>query len=120
IFEILSVAGIALKIETDGRRIDATAAGRLASLDVDCIQISVDGATAATHERVRPGSSFGSAVGAIERLVAHGLAPQFVFVPTRFNIDETVDAFDLAMKLRCSAFVTGPMMRIGRAAADWD
>ena len=120
IFEILSAAGIALKIETDGRRIDATAAGRLASLDVDCIQISVDGATAATHERVRPGSSFAAAVGAIERLVARDAPPQFVFVPTRLNIDEIVDAFDFAVSLGCSAFVTGPMMRIGRAAADWN
>jgi MoaA/NifB/PqqE/SkfB family radical SAM enzyme len=120
IFDILSAAGLALKIETDGSRIDAAAADRLAALDVDCIQISVDGATAATHERVRPGSSFAAAVGAIERLVARGASPQFVFVPTRFNIDEIVDAFDLAVKLGCGAFVTGPMMRIGRAAADWE
>ena len=120
IFEILTAAGISLKIETDGSRIDAAAADRLAALDVDCIQISVDGATAATHERVRPGSSFGAAVGAIERLVARGAPPQFVFVPTRYNIGEIVDAFDLAVKLGCSAFVTGPMMRIGRAAADWE
>jgi len=120
IFEILSAAGIALKIETDGSRIDAAGADRLAALDVDCIQISVDGATAATHERVRPGSSFAAAVGAIESLVARGAAPQFVFVPTRFNIDEIVDAFDLAVRLGCGAFVTGPMMRIGRAATAWD
>jgi MoaA/NifB/PqqE/SkfB family radical SAM enzyme len=119
IFETLSAAGLALKIETDGSRIDASAADRLAALDVDCIQISVDGATAATHERVRPGSSFASAVGAIERLVARGAAPQFVFVPTRLNIDEIADAFDLAVTLGCSAFVTGPLMRIGRAAANW-
>ncbi len=29
-----------------------------------CVQISVDGATAATHERVRPGSSFAAAIAA--------------------------------------------------------
>ena len=102
IFDILSAAGIALKIETDGSRIDAAAADRLAALDVDCIQISVDGAIAATHERVRPGSSFAAAVGAIERLVARGASPQFVFVPTRFNIGEIVAAFDLAERLGCS------------------
>ena len=39
---------------------------------LQCVQISVDGATAATHERVRPGSSFAAAIGAIERLVARG------------------------------------------------
>jgi hypothetical protein len=36
------------------------------------VQISVDGASAATHERVRPGSSFAAAIGAIERLSARG------------------------------------------------
>jgi len=119
IFDVLAAAGIALKIETDGTRIDDDAADRLAALAVDCVQISVDGATAATHERVRPGSSFEAAVGAIARLAARGTPPQFVFVPTRYNIDEIVEAFDLAARLGCSAFVTGPTMRIGRAAMDW-
>src|ERR1041384_4640589 len=71
-------------------------------------------------ERVRPGGSFSAATGAIRRLVARGLAPQLVFVPTRFNIHEAVAAYDLAVELGCSAFVTGPLMRIGRAAAAWD
>jgi MoaA/NifB/PqqE/SkfB family radical SAM enzyme len=119
LFDILRRGGISLKIETDGSRIDDAAADRLAALGVDCVQISVDGATASTHERVRPGSSFASAVGAIERLVARGPAPQLVFVPTRLNIGEIVAAFDLAVRLGCSAFVSGPLMRIGRAAGDW-
>ena len=80
----------------------------------------MDGATAATHQRVRPGSSFAAAIGAIERLVARGFPPQFVFVPTRINLPEIVAAFDLAAALGCSAFVSGPLMRIGRAAAAWD
>ncbi len=80
----------------------------------------MDGATAATHERARPGSSFAAATGAIERLAARGCAPQFVFVPNRFNIREIVAAYDLAVSLGCAVFVTGPMMRIGRAAAGWD
>lgn len=120
IFERLAGAGIALKIETDGRHIDEAGADRLAALGVECVQISVDGACAETHERVRPGSPFADAVGAIERLVARGLPPQMVFVPTRLNIGEAVAAYELALSLGCSAFVTGPMMRLGRAAADWD
>jgi len=80
----------------------------------------VDGATAATHERMRPGGRFSSAIGAIRRLVARGLAPQLVFVPTAHNIGEATAAYDLAVELGCSAFVTGPLMRIGRAAAAWD
>jgi MoaA/NifB/PqqE/SkfB family radical SAM enzyme len=120
IFGQLAANGIAIKLETDGTRIDEQAADRLASLQVECIQISVDGATAATHERVRPGSGFNAAIGAIQRLVARGLSPQVVFVPNRLNIGEIIAAFDLAVALGCSAFVTGPMMRIGRAAAAWD
>ena len=119
IFDVLASAGVALKIETDGSRIDDAAADRLAALGVDCIQISVDGATAQTHERVRPGSSFEAATSAMRRLVARGIPPQFVFVPTRFNIHEIVPAYELATSLGCSAFITGPLMRIGRAAAQW-
>ena len=120
LFARLADAGVALKLETDGSRIDDAAADRLADLRVQCVQISVDGATASTHERVRPGSSFAAATGAISRLAARGLAPQFVFVPTRFNLGEIVAAYDLAASLGCEAFVTGPLMRIGRAAARWD
>ena len=120
LFERLAAGGVALKLETDGTRIDDAAADRLARLGVQCVQVSVDGATAATHERVRPGSSFSVAIAAIRRLVARGLAPQLVFVPTRWNLPEMSETFELAATLSCSAFVTGPLMRIGRAAADWN
>jgi MoaA/NifB/PqqE/SkfB family radical SAM enzyme len=119
LFDTLAARGVDLKIETDGSRIDAAAADRLAALPVRCIQISVDGATAATHDHVRPGSGFSAAIGAIERLAARGLEPQWVFVPTRFNLHEIVAAFDRAAALGCGAFVTGPLMRLGRAAQNW-
>ena len=119
ILEVLAAAGVGIKLETDGSRIDDAAADRLAALKVQCIQISIDGATAATHERVRPGSSFAAAAAAIAKLVERGLHPQLVFTPTNINIQEMVAAYDLAEELGCSAFVTGPLMRIGRAAAGW-
>ncbi len=120
LFDILTAGGVALKLETDGSRIDEAAADRIAGLAVQCVQISVDGATAATHERVRPGSNFDATIASIRRLAARNQPPQFVFVPNRFNVHEAVAAFDLAADLGCNAFVTGPMMRIGRAAAAWD
>ena len=120
LFEILASGGVALKLETDGSRIDEAAADRLAALAFDCVQISVDGATAAIHDRLRPGSSFAGATAAIHRLVARGVAPQLVFVPNRLNIHEIGSAYDLAVELGCEAFVTGPMMRIGRAASAWE
>lgn len=120
IFEILAAGGVSIKLETEGSFIDDAAADRLAALPVQCVQISVDGANAATHERVRPGASFASATASIRRLAARGLKPQLVFVPTRLNLPEIVAAYQLAGDLGCDTFVTGPLMRLGRAAAQWD
>lgn len=119
IFEILAAGGVSLKLETEGSYIDETAADRLAALAVQCVQISVDGATAATHERVRPGSSFASATASLERCARRGLKPQLVFVPTRLNLGEMSATYDLAAELGCDTFVTGPLMRLGRAAQHW-
>jgi len=120
LLEILTAGGVSLKLETDGSFIDAPRAAQLAGLRAQCIQISVDGPDAATHQRVRPGGNFKAAVGAIERLAVHGLHAQLVFVPTRLNIDTIADTYALAASLGCESFVTGPLMRLGRAAQDWE
>ena len=75
--------------------------------------------TAANQESSRRGIEWLEHEGptAIFGLVERGLSPQLVFVPNRFNIREIVAAYDLAVALGCGAFVTGPLMRIGRAAA---
>ena len=120
LFEILARGGVGIKLETEGSYIDEGAADRLAELAVQCVQISVDGATAPTHESVRPGASFASSIAALERLAARGRPPQMVFVPTRLNLRDITACFDLAGELGCEAFVTGPLMRLGRAALAWD
>jgi MoaA/NifB/PqqE/SkfB family radical SAM enzyme len=120
LFEMLAAAGIAIKLETNGILIDAAAAERLHAMGAECVQISVAGANAATHDAMRPGIPFDGAMSAIDRLVALGSAPQMVFVPTRLNIHEIEPAYELAVRHGCSAFVTGPLMRLGRAAAAWD
>jgi MoaA/NifB/PqqE/SkfB family radical SAM enzyme len=119
IFERLTEAGVAIKLETNGGKIDEKAAARLHSLQIDCIQISVDGATQQTHELMRPGARLPAALSAIDRLAQCGTRSQMVFVPTRLNIHEITDTFELAVRHGCSAFVTGPLMRLGRAAAAW-
>ena len=113
---MLAGAGMALKIETDGSRIDE-AADRLAR----CVGAFRSPSTGQLRKpRGTSGSSFVAATDAIRRLAARGLSPQLVFVPNRLNIDEIDAAFELAVALGCGAFVTGPMMRIGRAAMHWD
>lgn len=120
LLERLSRAGVSIKLETNGHLIGREAAARMHALGVECIQISMDGATPESHERIRPGSNFAAALAAIDHLVALGSRPQWVFVPTRWNIHEVVPAFDAARSHGCSAFVTGPLMRLGRAAMHWN
>ena len=121
IFEILSDAGCSLKIETDGGQIDEVALDRLAALRVDNVQISIDGATSEKHAALRPGApSFDQASSALRGLVARGIPAEMVFVPTRENLADAVPLFDLATEIGCAAFVTGPLMRLGRAAQAWD
>ena len=120
VFERLAAGGVALKLETDGSRIDAVAADRIAALGVDCVQISVDGASAATHQRVRPRLEFAAAVGAIERLVARGCPPQFVFVPTRLNLLGDRRRLRSRGRARLQRLRHRPADAHRRAAAAWD
>jgi len=119
VFDALAAGGVSLKVETDGLLIDDAAARRLAGLPLSCLQISIDGATAATHHKVRPGGSWEGAAAALERSSRLGLPTELVFVPTRLNLSELAQAYDLAERRGARKFVTGPLMRLGRAAAAW-
>lgn len=118
--EHLRTHGVALKVETNGEFIDERAARRFAGLGLRSVQISVDGASAATHEELRVRGRWDDAIGAIKRLTQAGVRTEVVFVPTRFNIHETAAVIDLAFSLGVYGFYTGKLMRIGRAAANWD
>lgn len=120
IFEILRKGGTEIKIETNGLLIDDDAADRLKDLGVACVQVSLDGASAAVHERLRRRCSFRGALDSVGRLAKRGLEPEIVFIPTRFNVADAAAVYDLAVENGARTFVTGPMMRLGRAAYAWD
>lgn len=120
VFEILTRGGTELKLETNGLDIDDARADFLQDLKVACVQISIDGASAAVHERLRPGSGYAQAWAAIDRLVRRGLEPELVFIPNRINIQDAPEVFRQAAHRGIRTFVTGPMMRLGRAAEAWD
>ncbi|MFC1522542.1 radical SAM protein [Elusimicrobiota bacterium] len=118
--EYLSSKEIDIKIETNGHLIDREYARWFASLRIRSVQVSLDGPDQVTHERVRPDGNFDKALAACRHLVKSGVNCEIVFVPTRININKAEDVIDLAAKTNVAAFVTGPMMRIGRAALGWD
>ena len=118
--EFIRESGASLKVETNGEFIDDKVVDRFASLNFRSVQISLDGATAATHEVLRLKGNFKKSHTAVEKLVKRGVTTEIVFVPTRFNIHEIGEAIDMAHDLGCYGFYTGKIMRIGRAALNWD
>lgn len=111
---------ISLKIETNGEFIDKKTAKKLAELKMRSVQISLDGATSKTHERLRLRGDWGKSVAACKLLTEYGVNTEIVFVPTQFNIHEIGDIIELAYSLGAYGFYTGKTMRIGRAAQNWD
>ena len=111
---------ISLKIETNGEFIDEDTARRFADLKMRSVQVSLDGATAETHEKLRLAGDWEKAVAACKSLVEYGVNTEIVFVPTSFNIHEVGEVIELAYSLGSYGVYTGKIMRIGRAAQNWD
>ncbi|CAB5166515.1 hypothetical protein D3OALGB2SA_5791 [Olavius algarvensis associated proteobacterium Delta 3] len=82
------------------------------------IQVSLDGATARTHDHVRGTGSFDRTLKGLMRLTAAGLGQSVEMALTEMahNFDELPAVLELAEKLGIKAVVSGTMIRGGRAA----
>lgn len=120
ISDFLRSNGVSLKVETNGELIDRKMAHRFAELEFRSVQVSIDGATPQTFERLRVGGNWQKPIDACKYLVDAGVNTEIVFVPTKFNIHETGDVIDMAYRMGIYGFYTGKIMRIGRAALNWD
>jgi MoaA/NifB/PqqE/SkfB family radical SAM enzyme len=117
--ERLGRAGVQLKIETNGQRLDAQAVRRLAALPIRSMQVSLDGDTQETYGRQRPGGSLARAHAACAAIHEAGLPLEITFAPTRINIHEVGAVIDRARGFGAFRFNTGALMRIGTAARHW-
>lgn len=120
ISEFLRSHGISLKVETNGVLIDRKMAQRFAELNFRSVQVSVDGATAESFEKLRVRGDWQRSIDACKFLIEAGVNTEIVFVPTKFNIHETAEVIDLAHDMGVYGFYTGKIMRIGRAAQNWE
>ena len=84
------------------------------------IQISLDGATAASHDLVRGEGAFAGALAGIGRLVRGGLGRRISLFLTemRHNLEEIPALLELADGLGIDAVVTGSLVLCGRAAEE--
>ncbi|MDH7487838.1 MAG: PqqD family peptide modification chaperone [Anaerolineae bacterium] len=123
VLEILSYAAGRVKtlLSTNGTLIGERMAQALVELGVS-VQVSLDGATAATHDRIRGQGAFARAWQGIERLQRCGIGDRLALSVTvmRANVGECLDLIALAEERGVPAVRFFPLQRVGRAAAAWD
>jgi len=120
ICEYLSKNGVNLKVETNGEYIDEETAKWFSDLKFRSVQLSLDGVEPSSHEKLRKYGNWHKTVSACEFLIKYKVNTEIVFVPTRFNIHQIGDLIDFAYKLGVYGVYTGKLMRIGRAAINWE
>ena len=114
------VSKVGVKFSTNGSRITTSAAERIASTDYVDVQISLDGADAATNDAIRGDGSYAMALQAMDQLAAAGMRGFKVsVVVTRENVGQ-LDEF-LALARRYDAQLRLTRLRpSGRGADVWD
>jgi len=114
--------GIKIALSTNGTLITAGIAGKIKKSGIEYVGISLDGATAATHDRFRhsPGA-FDRSVAAFARCREAGVRCGVRVTLTRENFGELEDLIDLARSLGASRFCLYWLVPSGRgiAAYSW-
>ncbi len=82
------------------------------------IQISLDGATAATHDLLRGTGAFDSALNGILKLIQEGLAQRIslFFTEMRHNLEELPAVLEFADNMSIASVSSGALVLCGRAA----
>ena len=111
--------GVGVKFSTNGSTITKRRAQRLAATDYLDVQISIDGATAATNDAVRGDGSYAVARRAMDRLAEAGFGPfKISIVVTRHNVDQLDGFAALADSYGAQLRVTR-LRPSGRGADSW-
>jgi radical SAM protein with 4Fe4S-binding SPASM domain len=120
IWEILSHArkmGIKTALSSNGTLIDRNTAGRLRESGVEYVGISLDGATAITHDHMRgiPGS-FDRSLKGLKSCVSAGVPCGIRMTVTRYNQQDVSPLIDLALRLSVPRFCLYWLVPSGRGA----
>jgi len=107
IFEIAEYGvarGLRVALATNGTLIDEPIAQRIVDVGIRRVAVSLDGATAETHDTFRtlPGS-FAQALEGIDHLRRQGMSVQINTTVARHNVDELPQILELALSLGADA-----------------
>jgi mycofactocin biosynthetic radical S-adenosylmethionine protein MftC len=113
-------SGVGVKFSTNGSRIDAATAKRLSGSDYIDIQISLDGADAATNDAIRGEGSYATARTAMDNLAEAGFGQfKISVVMTRQNVSQ-LDAFEVLAASYGAELRLTRLRPSGRGADTWD
>ena len=109
-------------LQTNALLFDDAGVALLQELDFPglSIQVSCDGASAATHDLVRGAGAFAALLKGVGRLVRAGLGPHLAlfFTEMRHNLEEIPALMELAEGLGVASVTAGTLLACGRAAKD--
>lgn len=108
-----------LKIETNGHYLSPENCRRLKELGVKAVQVSLDGASRETFNRMRIRGDYDRVIEGLGNLQAADVPIEINYSPTRFNVHEIGTAVDLACRLGAYSFYTGRTMYTGNAVKTW-
>ena len=83
------------------------------------MQVSLDGASRATFDRMRVRGEFDHVLDGMRNLRDAGVPIEINFSPTSFNMHEIDAVVDLAYELGAYSFYTGRTMYTGNAVKAW-
>ncbi len=110
----------AVGLQTNGGLLDDARVARLRALPIDKLhlQVSLDGASPRTHDRVRGHGGWAATVAGTARLAAAGLGGRtaIAFTEMRHNVDDFPDLLALVDRLQLRGVVAGTLVQDGRAA----
>jgi MoaA/NifB/PqqE/SkfB family radical SAM enzyme len=117
--EYVCTRGAQLKIETNAHFLDDQTCARFKEAGVKAVQVSLDGASAATFNRMRVRGDFDKAVRGIRNLRAASVPIEINYSPSKFSAHEAGDVVDLAYELGAESFYSGRTMYTGNAVKTW-
>lgn len=117
--EFVCKNGVQLKVETNGHYLTPEACARLKSLGVKAVQVSMDGGSKETFNRMRIHGDWDTMLTGLRNLKAAGVPIEINYSPTKFNTHEIGRAVDLAFEMGAYSFYTGRTMYTGNAVRTW-
>lgn len=121
LLEYATSLGLIISLGTNGTLIDRNLAQAIARLPVK-VQVSLDGATAQTHDKIRGKGNFALAVRGIDHLIAEGKAKDLLIAYTvmKPNVYEVPKIIEFAMERQIPVIQFPPLTSAGRARKRWN